>query len=155
MAYTSWSVVFGEQPSAAKWNLLGANDAYFDSIVGSGTAWTSWAGTVVGWSATTTAEKYYKQIGKNVWFMIHYTGTSNSTSVTFTLPVAAATGHVVLVDGTLGLTQDNGTVVAAGRWSIDTAAGTQVITCFSTQGGGGWNAANTKTVRLQGFYEAA
>lgn len=29
MAYTAWSVVFGEQPSAAKWNQLGANDAGF------------------------------------------------------------------------------------------------------------------------------
>jgi len=30
MAYASWSVVFGEQPSAAKWNILGTNDASFN-----------------------------------------------------------------------------------------------------------------------------
>lgn len=42
MAYTAWSVVFGEQPTAAKWNQLGANDAGFkdgtnfdDSIIDS------------------------------------------------------------------------------------------------------------------------
>ena len=29
MAYTAWSVVFGEQPTAAKWNQLGTNDAGF------------------------------------------------------------------------------------------------------------------------------
>lgn len=29
MAYTAWSVVFGEQPTAAKWNQLGSNDAGF------------------------------------------------------------------------------------------------------------------------------
>jgi len=29
MAYTLWSVVYGEQPTAAKWNQLGANDAGF------------------------------------------------------------------------------------------------------------------------------
>ncbi len=29
MAYTAWSVVFGEQPSASKWNILGTNDAHF------------------------------------------------------------------------------------------------------------------------------
>lgn len=29
MAYVAWSVVFGEQPTAAKWNQLGANDAGF------------------------------------------------------------------------------------------------------------------------------
>lgn len=36
MAYASWSVVFGEQPSAAKWNILGTNDASFND--GSGIA---------------------------------------------------------------------------------------------------------------------
>lgn len=29
MSYTAWSVVFGEQPSASKWNILGTNDAGF------------------------------------------------------------------------------------------------------------------------------
>jgi len=37
MAYSSWSVVFGEQPSAAKWNILGTNDATFDTYIGGGT----------------------------------------------------------------------------------------------------------------------
>lgn len=30
MAYTAWSVVFGETPSASKWNILGTNDAGFN-----------------------------------------------------------------------------------------------------------------------------
>jgi hypothetical protein len=34
MAYSSWSVVFGEQPSTAKWNILGANDASFNDGTG-------------------------------------------------------------------------------------------------------------------------
>lgn len=33
MAYASWSVVFGEQPSAAKWNILGTNDATFNTWI--------------------------------------------------------------------------------------------------------------------------
>lgn len=37
MAYQSWSVVFGEQPSAAKWNILGSNDASFNDGTGIGT----------------------------------------------------------------------------------------------------------------------
>jgi len=36
MAYTSWSVTFGEQPSAAKWNILGTNDASFNDGTGIG-----------------------------------------------------------------------------------------------------------------------
>jgi hypothetical protein len=34
MAYQTWSVVFGEQPSAAKWNILGTNDASFNDGTG-------------------------------------------------------------------------------------------------------------------------
>lgn len=34
MAYASWSVVFGEQPSAAKWNILGTNDSTFNTLLG-------------------------------------------------------------------------------------------------------------------------
>lgn len=30
MAYQAWSVVYGEQPTAAKWNILGTNDAGFN-----------------------------------------------------------------------------------------------------------------------------
>ncbi len=38
MAYIPWSVVFGEQPSAAKWSILGANDASFNDGSGIGTS---------------------------------------------------------------------------------------------------------------------
>ena len=38
MAYSSWSVVFGEQPSASKWNILGTNDASFNDGTGIGNA---------------------------------------------------------------------------------------------------------------------
>ncbi len=37
MAYTAWSVVFGEQPSAAKWNILGTHYAHFYTYTGEGT----------------------------------------------------------------------------------------------------------------------
>lgn len=36
MAYQAWSVVFGEQPSASKWNILGTNDASFNDGTGIG-----------------------------------------------------------------------------------------------------------------------
>ena len=34
MAYAAWSVAFGEQPSASKWNILGTNDAAFNNGTG-------------------------------------------------------------------------------------------------------------------------
>jgi len=33
MAYSVWSVIAGETPTATKWNILGSNDADFDSRV--------------------------------------------------------------------------------------------------------------------------
>lgn len=51
MAYSSWSVVFGEQPSAAKWNILGNNDASFNDGTGFGLG-------VIG--STTLAEDYIR-----------------------------------------------------------------------------------------------
>ena len=37
MAYTSWSVISGEIPTASKWNILGTNDASFNDGTGIGT----------------------------------------------------------------------------------------------------------------------
>lgn len=34
MAYAAWSVIAGEQPTAAKWNILGTNDASFNDGTG-------------------------------------------------------------------------------------------------------------------------
>lgn len=34
MSYTAWSVNFADQPSASKWNVLGANDASFNDGTG-------------------------------------------------------------------------------------------------------------------------
>lgn len=33
MAYTAWSVIAGETPTATKWNVLGGNDADFDTRI--------------------------------------------------------------------------------------------------------------------------
>lgn len=52
MAYAAWSVVFGEQPSAAKWNILGTNDAAFAD--GSGLPSADAAAAEVATSQTTT-----------------------------------------------------------------------------------------------------
>lgn len=65
MAYAAFSVVFGEQPSAAKWNILGTNDASFNDGTGIGDATitpdhlaTGAATAVVATSQTTTSSSY-------------------------------------------------------------------------------------------------
>lgn len=98
MAYQSWSVVFGEQPSAAKWNILGTNDAYFDSLIGSGTAMTSFTPTLSGrfTDADWTKDCKYFQLGKLVFFTLNLIAADAtpmagvSANAIFTLPVTAA-----------------------------------------------------------------
>lgn len=65
MAYASWSVVFGEQPSAAKWNIIGTNMAGFNDGTAIGNAAisasklaTGAAAAVVATSETTTSTSY-------------------------------------------------------------------------------------------------
>lgn len=116
MAYVSWAVVFGEQPSAAKWNILGANDASFNDGTGiadgaikpehllNGSsalntwAWDTWTPTLSGlftdadW--TKTGSKYI-QIGKTVIATLKLisadaTPMGGAGEATFTLPVTSA-----------------------------------------------------------------
>ncbi len=54
--YQSWSVVFGEQPTAAKWNILGTNDASFNNGTGLPTAGAD--GAIVATSEATTSTSY-------------------------------------------------------------------------------------------------
>lgn len=56
MAYASWSVVFGEQPSAAKWNILGTNDAAFNN--GSGLPTANAQSSSVATTETTSSTSY-------------------------------------------------------------------------------------------------
>lgn len=51
--YTAWSVVFGEQPSAAKWNQLGTNDSSFDERIGD------------GFSSGTTSPIWWEELGRD------------------------------------------------------------------------------------------
>lgn len=117
MAYTSWSVVFGEQPSAAKWNILGTNDASFNDgtgiadgaitpeklLTGTGTAWgwssftPSWTNLTVGTGGSATNTGYYKQIGKTVFFAVNMifgsSGPSMGSNPYVSLPVNASSNY--------------------------------------------------------------
>lgn len=108
MAYTAWSVVYGEQPTAAKWNQLGANDAGFkdgtnidagaitetklaaSSVTNAklstatdeiGAAWKSWSPTLGNGGGTisgSTPFAKYMRIGKTILWRINISVTSVS-----------------------------------------------------------------------------
>lgn len=95
MAYSSWSVTFGEQPSAAKWNILGTNDAHFYSFLGDNLAWQTWTPTLTNLSGGAQTFSKYTTVGKTIHFRFKYTlgGAGVAGLVGFTLPVAMATGY--------------------------------------------------------------
>lgn len=80
MAYAAWSVVFGEQPSAAKWNILGTNDARFESWIT-----TDVRMKVGNFSITATGAKAITGVGfrpKVVEFHTYTGGNQSSSNLT-------------------------------------------------------------------------
>lgn len=137
MAYQSWSVVFGEQPSAAKWNILGSNDAYFDSLIGSGTAWTSYtpsfANITIG---SGTVAGRYQTFGKTTLFeaqFIYGAGSAVGASPTVSYPLTSATYATFFVTGNASLL-DSGTNVYSGTilHASTTTAGIYAVNASGT-----------------------
>jgi len=93
MAYASWSVVFGEQPSAAKWNILGTNDSSFND--GTGIASLSLSTTSLSnpykFSAYSTAGHNVGTSPTKVQYNNEYYDTNNNfdstTNYRYTVPV--------------------------------------------------------------------
>jgi hypothetical protein len=128
MAYASWSVTFGEQPSASKWNILGTNDASFNDgtgiavsaitpeklLTGTGTswAWTSWTPTFTNLTVGSgTHASKYKQHGKTVFFRLVFTLAGDSSvgsDPQFSLPVTAVS-HSAATVVARAMFQDTGT----------------------------------------------
>jgi len=97
MAYNAWSVTYGEQPSATKWNYLGTNDAFFeDFIIGTnsiGAGWTTWTPS---WTNLTvgngTQQGRYVKHGETVICsanIVFGTTSAMGTNPSLTLPVTA------------------------------------------------------------------
>lgn len=101
MAYNAWSVSFGEQPSAAKWNYLGTNDAFFEDFIlgtnGVHAAWTSFTPTFTNLTVGNgTVASYYTKIGRTVHYQGRYThGTTSvqGANTTVNLPVPASSNY--------------------------------------------------------------
>jgi hypothetical protein len=106
--------------------------------------------TINGWAAGKTGFINCKKIGTTVFVNFYITGTSDSTSVTFTVPytlASTATANPIMAI-------DNGSAVANPLAYATSTDGT-TITCYTTLGGGGWTSSGTKTVRGQFFYETS
>lgn len=134
-------------------NLVATGDIY-------NVAWTDYAGTstITGWSSFTSNRKliYYKKIGKTVLVSFLLEGTSNATSISFTLPYTAVTdaGNLMEYGGALTYSIDNGSLLTvASRVSI--GANSATVNCYSNMGIGAWTGSGTKSVRGSFWFETA
>lgn len=112
-AYSSWSVVFGEQPTATKWNILGTNDASFNERIGA------------DFSASTTSPIWYEELGRTTL------GSSGDTITVSSIP-ARKYLRIMIITVTSGATtpilrynNDSGANYAL-RYGLDNSFSTAV-----------------------------
>ena len=133
-----------EQEIQSKFNMSIANDV----------DWTDYSAksTIVGWTTSgRDARIYYKKIGNTVFFAFYIDGTSNATSVSFTLPYSIVTPMSNAMHFFLSVAYDNGTLIT------NTVCRTKIIgntiTCYANMGSGVWTNINEKIVQGQSWYE--
>lgn len=119
-------------------------------------AWADYGGTstIVGWSGTPTKNIWYKKVGKLVFVKAYISGTSDSTSVTFTLPYTSKNStNGGAHTATIGA--DNGADCGC---STQLPANNDTVTCYKGTNWatwGNWTNSGTKTINANFFYEAA
>lgn len=133
MAYAAWSVVFGEQPSAAKWNILGTNDSTFNTLLGTYGVRNPYCFRAYASGATTLADGASTDIA---FATEDYDYNNNFASSTYTAPVAGvyhfdacftyataiSTGVIancrIIKGGALALTGTSSVPVTNGAYSV-------------------------------------
>ena len=91
MAYTAWSVVFGEQPTAAKWNQLGQNDAGFKDG-------TNFDNTIIKRQHMDFSTFLFRSANvQNITTFTagNFSGTSTRSSQSFTMPAGTTKALVI------------------------------------------------------------
>ena len=104
--------------------------------------------TIVGWAASPTGYIYTKKVGNLVFVSFRISGTSNTTSVSFTLPYVASAQYF---GGVLTYVVDNSEALStAAKAEMN---GSRTVGCYKTMASGGWTASGTKSVYGNFWYE--
>ena len=154
MAYAAFSVSFGEQPSAAKWNILGTNDSSFND--GTGSPLSGAATANVAASETTTSTNYttagFTALAVTVTvpndgkLLIGYgaSQTFNNTSAAFTwlTPVVSGANTLAASDAYAAHWQSSSSNLESGvsrtiLLTSQTAGSTTITVNYKVQTGGG------------------
>lgn len=129
--------------------------AFSDKPAGEGT-WKDYSGvsTIVGWSSFTVKVIYVKKIGKTVFVSFRFYGTSNSTSISFTLPYTSFNDANLYLYGLTGTTVDNGSyVVNHGMWTI--APNSSTVNVYTSTSAGAWTNSGDKVIYGSLCFESA
>ena len=107
--------------------------------------------TIVGWSTFTQKTIRYKVVGNIVYVVFNITGTSNSTTTSFTLPVQSKTlfGNVYSNATDNNASNIGGIYQAAIPSQVFIAYRHTSLTAISLT----WTASGTKQIQGQFFYE--
>lgn len=110
-------------------------------------AWTTFSSTIGGFSGTPTQSVKYIKTGRIVNVEFKISGTSNGSSLTFTLPNAATNTvrHVCY-------SVNNGTAAVTGM--AVTAASSATVTCYSDAAENVWITSGSKAIEGSFVYES-
>jgi hypothetical protein len=117
--------------------------------------WFNWTPTLTGWSAAPTQAVYrFTVVGRMCWCSVqqYNTGTSNTTGVNITLPIAATTTTYNEWGTAMELAEDNGAILTGASRAVVASGGTS-INCYTNMAAGTWTASGSKLVRFMLGYE--
>jgi len=133
-----------------------SQNAVFDALAGKATegSWTDYSATstIAGWSSYDTKSIFVKKIGKHVFVEFDLDGTSNSTSVSFTVPYTSSTSGGRKTG--CSYNKDNGNLVVGGGL-IFMAAGSSTITVYKDMITTAWTNSGSKFAIGRIDFEAA
>jgi len=112
--------------------------------------WSS-SSTILGWSSLTAGRRqlYYKKMGTIVSVCCHLEGTSNATTVTFTVPYNFITTDYMSFMSQSVWCYDNGSA-DSGPGYVEIDSNTNI--CEVYRGSGAWTASGTKIIRVSFTY---
>ena len=144
------SISNGEAMSSVRTKL---NDVITNVNLLDPTDWVDYSGTstIVGWSSRTVTQLKYRIVGKQVFVLFAFTGTSNSTTTSFTLPSSNNFGAEC---SAMIRAVDNGVVTSTPGSALLASASSTVLLYKSTNSTV-FTATGSKTVIGQFNYEIA
>ena len=126
------------------------------TIASTGVAWTDYSGTstIVGWTSLDTARIYYKKIGNLVFVNFYLSGTSDSTSITFTLPYTSKNVIENLTNIPIRGADNGSWLTTSSLLTLGVNTSTVVVDKDLSGATNQWTASGIKNVAGQFWYEA-